>query len=109
MATEVQDNDDKLRTSVQATLEALLDLYWDAKTAQPSRRFDEIFDLRRAYEKAVVEYAALEGRLLKDAILTSDIDLGRFQQVEADMKAAIRTKEILAIAADFVKAMIRLV
>ncbi|MES2946332.1 MAG: hypothetical protein V4772_25965 [Pseudomonadota bacterium] len=108
MATLAPDNDDKVRVSVKKTLETLLDHYWRAKNAQPSLRFDEVYALRLAYEDAVVEYAGLEGRLLQDEILSSDIDVTTFQKAEMDMKSTVETKAILMVAADFVKAMVSL-
>jgi hypothetical protein len=87
----------------------LLTKYWNAKKANPAPSFDDLYDLRRAYEDAAVEYAGLEGRLLRDDILTKDIDLANFRKMRADMTAAVEIKEILGFAANFIKLMVSLV
>lgn len=111
MATQIQtlDNDDRARQIARATLDDLRDKYWEAKVAQPPASFDEIYDLRRAYENAAIEYAGLEGRLLRDDILTKDIDLVAIKQVREDMAAAVTTRETLDIAARFIKLLVSLV
>lgn len=97
------DRDDEARIEAQATLDSLRTKYFDAKAQNPQPRFDDLFDLRRAYEKAVTEYAGLEGRLLRDDILTSKEDLAAFRQIRERMAAAIEIKEIIQAAQAFIK------
>lgn len=109
MATQQQDNDEQVRDVARATLDILRTKYWNAKKANPAPSFDDLYDLRRAYEDAAVEYAGLEGRLLRDDILTKDIDLANFGKVRANMAAAVEIKEILGLATNFIKMMMSLV
>ena len=108
MATQAQDNDDKVRQLSREALDALLNQYWAAKNATPPKPFDEVFDLRRAYENAVAEYAALEGRLLHDEILSSNADVTKFQKVRDQMQNAADTKEALKLAESLTKMMVAL-
>lgn len=108
MATQQPDNDELVRDLARAILDNLRTKYWDAKKANPPPSFDELYDLRRAYEDAAAEYAGLEGRLLRDDILTKEIDLENFRKVRDDMAAAVETKEILGLAANFIKMMVAL-
>lgn len=105
MATTELDNDEKVRIEAQAALNILREKYWDAKTATPPPRFDDLFDLRRAYENAVIEYAGLEGRLLRDDILSTDIDLKELQKIRSQMSDAKEMKELLNVALNFIKTM----
>ena len=108
MATAPKDNDDLAREAARTMLDTLRNRYWDAKKAVPQPSFDDIFDLRKAYEDAAVEYAGLEGRLLRDDILTSDTNLKELRDIKAAMKAAVDTKAILGLAARFIKQMVAL-
>jgi hypothetical protein len=97
------DRDDEAIIEAQATLNQLRDKYWDAKTKNPPPSFDDLFDLRKSYEDAVVEYAGLEGRMLRDDILTKPEDLVTFREARARMAAAVEVKQMIAVARDFIK------
>lgn len=103
------DRDDQARIEAQATLNQLRDKYWDAKKKNPPPSFDDLFDLRTAYEDAVVEYAGLEGRLLRDDVLTKPEDLATFREVRARMAAAVEIKQMIAVARDFIKLIVSVV
>jgi len=109
MATQQTDNDEQARREARATLDSLRNKYWNAKKQNPPPNFDDLFDLRSAYEDAAVEYAGLEGRLLRDDILTSDVDLVKLQKVRAAMAEAVEIKEILKVAQSFIKLMMAVV
>jgi hypothetical protein len=103
------DNDDLVREHARATLDILWDKYWQAKKADsPPTAHDDYYDLRVAYEKAAAEYAALEGRLLRDDILSKDVDVDRFRRIRADMEAAVRAKETVMAALNFVQLIVKL-
>ena len=103
------DNDDKVREEARGTLEILWNKYWQAKkTGQPSMAHDDFYDLRRAYETAAAEYAALEGRLLRDRILSKAVDVDRFRAVRAEMEAAVKVKQTVATALKFVELLVKL-
>lgn len=100
------DLDDDALKEAQATLKALRKKYWDAKDSDPPVRFDDLFDLRRAYEDAVTEYAGLEGRLLRDDILTKPGDLATFKKIRERMAAAVELKDTILAARAFIKLII---
>ena len=100
------DRDDDARSEATKTLNKLLSHYWRVKNANPPADFDELYDLRKAYEDAYVEYAALEARLLRDDILTTPSDLVTFRRVREKMAEAVETKEILEAARAFIKLII---
>jgi hypothetical protein len=97
------DRDDDAIKEAQATLKLLRKKYWDAKDADPPAKFDDLFDLRRAYEDAVAEYAGLEGRLLRDDILTKPGDLAKFKKIRERMAAAVELRDTVLAARDFIR------
>ncbi|HEY6966633.1 MAG TPA: hypothetical protein VI229_04120 [Burkholderiales bacterium] len=103
------DRDEEAIKQAQATLKRLRRAYWDAKEAEPPVKFDDLYDLRCAYEEAVVEYAGLEGRLLHDDILTSVGDLAKLQKIRERMDAAVDLKETILAARDFIKLIVAIV
>ena len=80
------DRDDQARVEAKATLGKLRERYWAAKKQIPPADFDDLFDLRTAYEDAVVEFAGLEGKLLCDDVLTSTQTLVSFQDIRKRME-----------------------
>lgn len=103
------DTDDQVREAAQQTLDLLWQKYWQARSADPPPTFDEYFDLRRAYEDAAVAYAALEGRLLRDALLSGAQDVANFRRVRADMAAAVNARQAIDVALRFGKLLVALV
>ena len=103
------DNDDVVREQARATLDILWAKYWQAKKADdPPTGHDDHFDLRVAYERAAAEYAALEGRLLRDDVLSGGVDVERFRKIRAEMQAAVKVKETVETALKFVELLVKL-
>jgi hypothetical protein len=100
------DRDDDALREAQAALNTLRRKYWRAKEADPPLKFDDLFDLRCAYEEALVEYAGLEGRLLRDDILTKEPQLAKLKAIRERMADAVELKDTILAARDFIKLII---
>jgi hypothetical protein len=100
------DKDEEARLLAQQALNDLHEKYWEQKMKKPQPPFDELQDLYNAYQRAAVEYAGLEGRLMRDDILAKTQDIVKFGEVREQMAKAKETKELLLAARDLIKLII---
>lgn len=105
MASTPPDNDDLMLKKARDALDKLRSAYFDARDDTKSD-FDQVYDLRRKYENAVVEYASLDARLLKQSIISNQAQLTEIDRINDAMDKAKTTKQYLAVATSLMSLLI---
>jgi len=102
------DNDDTALVQARLALDKLRQAYVDARDG-PNPDFDTVYALRIAYAEGGDAYAALDARLLSQAILTTNAQLQELIRINREMDEAVDNKAYLLAAARLVKLLVAIV